>query len=191
VAFFHSSLLPSFTIEDRILLVLSSVAGGILISYSFLAISRSISDSGSDRARSEVAGYMKMVSYGTILLLVSLSSPVLFIFFPPFGVASWSLVGLAVFVFSIGIYAAAISVSEDARLRAAIRKSVMSEPNFLDDFGTAQMGQNLQRRVLGIVEKERDILEKQTGISPSLTEKEVETYLDEVLQEMKRNKRGT
>lgn len=190
VAFLHSSLLPSFTVEDRILLVLSAVAGGALISFSFIAISRGVSKS-TGKSKEDVISYMRLSAYGTILLLVSLSSPVLFFFFPPFGVASWSLVGLSALLFSVGIYSSAISLSEDTQLRASIKRNAIDDSKILHEFGTAQMKQDVEKRVLKVVKEQKEVLESKTGIESSLNEDEAKQYLDEVLREVKGNRGAT
>ena len=56
-----------------------------------------------------------------------------------FGVAAHSLVFLSSYLFSIGLYSLAISVSQDSSLRKSIRNSTMEVAKLLDILGTPQM----------------------------------------------------
>ncbi|MGC2426265.1 MAG: hypothetical protein WA421_04460 [Nitrososphaeraceae archaeon] len=101
------------------------------------------------------------------------------------GVAAHSLVFLSSYLFSIGLYSLAISVSQDSSLRKSIRNSTMEVAKFLDIIGTPQMEQEMERRVLNTAKEEQSVLLKQTGIEPSLTERDMKRYLGIVLKEIK------
>jgi hypothetical protein len=59
---------------------------------------------------------------------------------------------------------------------------------FLESIGTAQMEQELQKRVLTIAKENSDIMTEETGVQPSLTEDEMKEYLNMVANEIKRTK---
>ena len=59
---------------------------------------------------------------------------------------------------------------------------------FLESIGTAQMEQELEKRVLTISKKNSDVMTEETGVQPSLTEDEMKEYLDMVVNEIKRTK---
>ena len=63
-----------------------------------------------------------------------------------YGVAAHSLVFLSSYLFVIGLYSLAISISQDSSLRKSIRKSTIK---LLGDMGTAQM----EQEILGKVKK--------------------------------------
>ncbi|HJR48523.1 MAG TPA: hypothetical protein VJ799_10255, partial [Nitrososphaeraceae archaeon] len=84
-----------------------------------------------------------------------------------------------------GLYSSAISVSQDAELRQSIRKSALKEVKFLESMGTAQMEQELQKRVLTIAKENSDSMTEETGVQPSLSEDEMKQYLEEVIKEIK------
>jgi hypothetical protein len=84
-----------------------------------------------------------------------------------------------------GLYSSAISVSQDANLRQSIRRSAIEEVKFLESMGTAQMEQELQKRVLTVAKKNSDIMTEETGVKPSLSEDDMKQYLEEVLKEIK------
>jgi hypothetical protein len=71
-------------------------------------------------------------------------------------------------------------VSEDSRLRQTIRKVALKESQqFLDAIGTAEMEQEIQRRVLNFSEKTKALMEDETGISISVDEDDIKRYLKE------------
>jgi hypothetical protein len=62
---------------------------------------------------------------------------------------------------------------------------------FLESIGTAQMEQELQKRVLTIAKENSDDMTEETGVQPSLTEDQMKEYLDMVSNEVKRTKHDT
>jgi hypothetical protein len=85
----------------------------------------------------------------------------------------------------VGIYSSAISVSEDRIIRQTIRKSVTKESELLGSIGASHMEQELERRVLKITKDASDLMEKETGVEPSITEDNMREYLYEVMEEVK------
>ena len=93
--------------------------------------------------------------------------------------------GLAPYLFYLGIYSASISVSEDSRLRQSIRKAAIKESTqFLDSIGTAEMEHEIERRVISMTAATKENIEKETGISSSFDDEDIRKYLREVLQEI-------
>jgi hypothetical protein len=86
----------------------------------------------------------------------------------------------------VGLYYSAISVSNDAKLRKTIRESALRESKFLDSIGKAYMEQEIKSKVLGVAKKLKVTMAKETGFSPSLTDIEIEQYLEEVMTEVKK-----
>ncbi len=89
----------------------------------------------------------------------------------------------------LGLYSAAICVSQDVKLRQVIRRSAIQEAKFLESIGSAQMEQELQKRVLTIAKKNSDSMIEETGVQPSLSENDMKQYLEEVLIEIKARKK--
>jgi hypothetical protein len=65
-----------------------------------------------------------------------------------YGAAAHSLVLLASYLFSIGLYCSAISVSQDSSLRKIVRKSTN---DLLDRIGTAQMEKDIEKNVMKVI----------------------------------------
>jgi hypothetical protein len=65
-----------------------------------------------------------------------------------YGAAAHSLVLLASYLFSIGLYSSAASIAQDINLRQSLRKSVEQQSNMLDNIGTSQMEQEVRKKVV-------------------------------------------
>ena len=143
-------------------------------------VSRSLKDS-------KVKNYLIISAYGMTLLFAS-NQPTSLILapYPPFGLVTICFMGLASYLLYLGIYSSALSVSEDSRLRQTIRREAMKESQqFLDAIGTAEMEQEVERRVIRFSKRTKDLMEQETGISTSVDESDIKRYLEEVLIELK------
>jgi hypothetical protein len=168
----------SFTLITLIFTV-SKPVGGMLFGAAFWTIARNIQDN-------KVRKYMIISAYGFVLLFISEQAILLaYLAYPPFGFAAVSYMGLASYLIFKGIYSAAISVSHDSNLRRSIRNFAIKESKLLDSIGSAQMEQEIQKRVITLTKQNKDVLEEQTGIESSLSEQDVKQYLDLVLKELK------
>ena len=104
-----------------------------------------------------LSGFGLMLFFGSNQAVVLVNYP-----YPPFGLATISFLGLSSYLIFVGIYASAISVSGDTELRKSIRKYAITESKLLDSIGSAQMEQQIQRRVIDMMNKIRtDFLMKQ------------------------------
>src|SRR5438552_11220497 len=102
---------------------------------------------------------------------------------PTYGVASHSLILLSSYLFSIGLYSAAVSVSQDNSLRKTVRESLVG---LLDNIGTAQMEQEIVRKVTRLARDNQQELEEQTGVSLSTSEDDLRQYIMAVVEEKKK-----
>lgn len=171
-----------FSIIYTLVFTLSKPVGGVLFSISFWAIARKLS------GNNVVRNYMIISAYGLILVFVSNQAVVLVSApYPPFGLATASFMGLSSYLLLVGIYSSAISVAEDSKLRQTIRKFAVKEAKFLGSIGTAQMEDELQRRVMKLAKEQQEVLTQQTGVEPSLNEDEVKQYLYETIEEIKKS----
>jgi hypothetical protein len=131
---------------------------------------------------------MMISAYGVSLLFTA-NQPLGLILapYPPFGLVTICFMGLASFLFYLGIYSASVSVSEDSKLRQSIRKVALRESTkFLDSIGTAEMVQEIERKVVSMTSASKESIENETGISSSFDEEEIRDYLQEAIQEIKR-----
>ena len=107
-----------------------------------------------------------------------------------YGVAAHSLVLLASYLFSIGLYSSAASIAQDAKLRQYLRKSIEQQSNILDNIGTSQMEQEVRKKVVKVMKDLSYQTEEKTGIQASLEEQDIQQYLNKALAEVKAKRRS-
>ena len=94
--------------------------------------------------------------------------------------------GLSSYLVFVGIYSSAISVAGDSKLRQSVKKFAMDEIKFLGNIGTAQMEDDLQKRVMTLVKAQANKFLSESGVSSSLSDEDVKEYLGEVLAEIRK-----
>jgi hypothetical protein len=166
-----------------IIFTLSKPIGGVIFGIGFWMIARNI------HRDNVVRSYLIISGYGFVLLFASEQAIVLtFTPYPPFGLVTISFVGLASYLVLVGIYSSAISISQDANLRREIRHLAIRESKLLDNIGTAQMEQEMVKRVVAVAKKHSSSITEKTGVQPSLSEDDMRLYMVEVLAEIKKTK---
>jgi hypothetical protein len=168
---------PFGTIVVPILFIIyTGIAAATLIGIAFRSIAKSLSNETS------IKDYLLIVSYGFILFfittLTSISGG-----YPPFGIINVLLVGPLSFLILTGLYRSAVSVAEDAKLRRLIRDTTKKELDLLYDIGAAETSKEIEKKVMTIMKKNKDILAQQSGVEPSLTEKEVQDLVTMIQNE--------
>ena len=114
---------------------------------------------------------------------------IVFIPYPPVGSATCATLALASYLFYVGIYSSAISISEDAELRRSIRRTAENELKLLDSIGTTQMNVQLQDKVTRLVKEYADKMTGEAGVHPYLSQEDAKQYLEEVMKELDKNRR--
>jgi hypothetical protein len=183
LSYFVNEIIPSLSLSESQLMILyllfpsMNLAGGVLFGVAFLKTARSIIP------KSAVTDYMTIAACGLILLFVSSSGTVLHAPYPPFGFATVSFVGLSSYLLLLGLYASAISVSQDSKLRRSIKKSATDEGELIRGIGQAHMEQEIKKKVLDLAKADSERDREMTGVDPSLTDNDLRYYLDEVIKE--------
>jgi hypothetical protein len=171
----------TFGILHTLIITYSKPIGGLIFGAAFWTIAKSL------RRDSIIMDYTTISAYGFVLLFISNQALVLSsTSYPPFGFATINFLGLSCYMVLVGIYSSAISVSQNAKLRQSIRKLVLNESKLLDSIGTAQMKQELEKRVLKITKEQEETLREQTGVQSSLNEDDLKQYLSQVIRELER-----
>jgi hypothetical protein len=133
---------------------------------------------------------MIISAYGVITFANIVATPVHHTTWPPFGLAASSFISTAAFLLSLGFYSSAVSVSQDIKLRRLIRHYVedhQQQIKFLNLIGTAQEGQEMEKKVLDILKESSDLMKEESGVESSIAEKEIKDYLQMVLKETSKN----
>jgi hypothetical protein len=112
---------------------------------------------------------------------------VVYVAYPPFGLASVTITGLSSIFMLIGLYSSAISTARDKALPQSIRKAIIKEVEMIGIIGTAEMEQRLTKNVMVMVKNDLDQMYAQTGVQPSYKDEEPRGYLDVVTMEIKRS----
>lgn len=74
------------------------------------------------------------------------------------------------------------------QLRKQIRRSVHDEQTkFLDDIGTAQLMQELNKMFLEIAKQTRDQMVEESSIRSSMSYEDMKQYLEEVITEIRKH----
>jgi hypothetical protein len=132
-----------------------------------------------------VKDYLTVTAIGVMIISIAFSVTNLQ---QTFGIAAHSLVLLSSYLFAIGLYYAAISISHDSTLRKSIRTAINDTPSdLLQSAGLAETQQRLEQRVLEIAKKQSENLVQQSGVQPSLQEEDIKKYLEEILPQVQRS----
>jgi hypothetical protein len=187
---FYQELAPTSPVTEALssnfmipILILnySALAVGIVFGLSFILIGRFLKHGVHSR------DYMVIAGLGFVIFIWSNGATIIQAAYPPYGIATVSAMPLSLFMILNGLSYSAVSVAQDATLRTLIRKNV-NDMKFLESIGTAQMEQELQKRVLDITKKTSKTMMEESGVQPSLSEDDMKYYLQEVLQEIKASK---
>src|SRR5829696_2845847 len=152
------------------------IAGSVMFGVAFLVVARKV-EAG------KIRDYFTIAAIGAMMMSITTAPSGLQ---ETFGVAGRALMLLASFMLCAGFYLSAVHMAQDARLRRLIKTSAGSK--VFGAMAAAQLRQENETRVLDIIEKQRKIIKEQTGIQPSLEQKDVKTYLDRALYELQSNK---
>jgi hypothetical protein len=82
----------------------------------------------------------------------------------------------------LGLYSAAISLSEDSELYKLVRTSAKEWKFFLK-----LSDSEVEKKVIDKVDSVRRLMTKETGITPSVSLNDAKDYLSEILDEIKKD----
>jgi hypothetical protein len=162
----------------------NSTAGGVLFYIGFIVAAKHFHDNWA------IKDYLIICGFGFLLFFSAGQTTLAFSPYPPFGFATMSFYGLSTYLILLGLYASAISVSEDIELRKSIKKSTLREAKFLDSIGTAHMEKELMKRMVSKAKEEQKELVQESGVNSSLSEDDIIDIVKEVEKDVKEKKRG-
>jgi hypothetical protein len=158
----------------------ANIAIGIMFGLAFLLMARKAP---------AIKDHLTIAAVGVMIITISFGVTNLQ---QTFGIAAHSLVLLSSYLFAIGLYDSAISLSHDATLRQSIRRSAKGAiPDLLDSASLAEVQQQMEQKVMKIAKHQSDVLFKQSGVPASLEEGDMNKYLKQVLIEMQKDKKAT
>jgi hypothetical protein len=150
-----------------------TVGGNVMFGVAFFMMGRRIAP---------IRDYLYIAAIGfTVIGLAHVSNSLQF----TFGAAGHSLVMLSSYLFSIGLYGAAVSISQDTRLRQSIHKSARDEFVLLDSIGKAQVEQEIEQKVVMMAKSQQSSMTDESGVRTSLREDDMKSYVEKVMEEIK------
>jgi hypothetical protein len=172
---------PRFLIF-RVLGTAGWVGADLVIAYAYILVAKTLGRQITS-SRNKIINYLIIAALSTILVSPTTNNWITNNSYPPFGAIQRVFVVLASFLFSIGIYSVALSVAQDAELRNLARKYA-KEYALLDSLGNAQENAEIIRKVVKLIHKQADAMEKETAVESSmLDDNEVRQYLELVIRE--------
>ena len=160
-------------------LALSKPIGGLLFGIVFWNISRII---GYER---KIKTYMIISGWGVLLIFSSNQAATQIVLpYPPFGLATTTILTTAAYLMLLGIYNSATLVSANNEVRRSIQKHAL-ESKLLGAIGQAEMEKEIQKTVRQVTQDKYD-LEKELEEPVELDEKELEKYIEFVVREVRK-----
>jgi hypothetical protein len=161
-------------------LSLSKPIGGLVFGVAFWNISKTISYEKNIKIYMIISGWGIFLIFGANQAAAQIVAP-----YPPFGLATITVLNLAAFLMLLGIYNSATLVSANKKLRKSIHKHAL-ESRLLRLIGHAEMEKEIEKTVKKIAQ-DKDSLEIDTEQQQpiELDEKELKKYVDFVIREVK------
>jgi hypothetical protein len=157
----------------------ANIAIGIMFGLAFLVMARKAP---------AIKDHLTIVAIGVMIVTISFGITNIQ---QTFGIAAHSLVLLSSYLFAIGLYGSAVSLSHDTTLRQSIRRSAKGAiPDLLASGSIAEVQQQIEHNVMNIAKNQSDVLFEQSGVRASLEEGDMKKYLKQVLIEMHRDKKN-
>jgi hypothetical protein len=158
----------------------ANIAIGIMFGLAFLVMARKAL---------AIKDHLTIAAIGVMIITISFGITNIQ---QTFGIAAHSLVLLSSYLFAIGLYGSAVSLSHDATLRQSIRRSAKGAiPDLLASASIAEVHQQIEQKVVRIAKHQSDVLFEQSGVPASLEEADMRIYLKQVLVEMQKDKNVT
>lgn len=176
---------PKFLIF-RVLGTAGWVLADFVIAFAYILVAKTLRRQITSSRK--IINYLIIAAFATILISPTTNNWITNNSYPPFGAIQRAFVVLASFLFSLGIYSVALSVAQDAELRHLARKYA-KEYALLDTLGSAQENAEIMGKVVKLVHKHADAMEKETAVESSLLDdNEVRRYLELVIIETRGKK---
>jgi hypothetical protein len=161
---------------------LSKPIGGLVFAVAFWKISRNISYERNIRTYMIISGWGILLIFGANQATTLIVAP-----YPPFGLATITVLNIASYLMLLGIYNSATLVSANNNLRISIRKHAL-ESRLLGLIGQAEMEKRIQE-IVKRINQDKDSLEIDTQQPVELDESELKKYVDFVIREVKKKER--
>lgn len=134
--------------------------------------------------------YLKMASYGIIMLFISANATIVGVAFPPYGIPNIIFLPFASILFYVGLYYSIIAISNDIKVRRFIKNSAYKELEIMGNLAQSQMMDNMKDKVLKMTKKYSSELHQQSNSETMESEEDLKSYLDEAINIFKSKEKG-
>jgi hypothetical protein len=189
--FIFSNLLISYLEIDPItvsivlgaFLSLSKPIGGVFFAVSFWKVSIDIKYEKNIKTYMIIAGCGILLIFGADEAEAQIVGP-----YPPFGVATMTVLNTAAFSMLIGIYNSAVLVSANNDLRKSVYKYALGS-KLLGQIGRAEAEIEIQKAIAKITKEKGHLITKREEEPIELDGMELKKYLEFVIGEVKKDKK--
>ena len=179
--FFLSNILSPYFQNDPVTvtiivsayLSLSKPIGGLIFAIAFWNISRKVSYERRMKISMIIAGWGIFFIFSANQAITQIIKP-----YPPFGIATVTILNVAAYLMVLGIYNSAALVSANNSLRRYIHNNALK---LLKPIGRAEMEREIQKTVAKISE-DKEIAKTSRGESFDFDEGELKKYMEEVIK---------
>jgi hypothetical protein len=161
---------------------LSKPIGGLVFGIAFWNVSKTV------KYERRIRTYMVISGWGIFLIFTSNQAASQIVGpYPPFGLATITVLNVAAYLVMLGIYNSAKLVSVNNTLRKNIYQHALRS-GLLHSIGQAEMEREVQKTVNEIIKDQQDVLAREKVTRAEFDEKELRKYLDQVINEVKKNR---
>jgi hypothetical protein len=174
--------LDSFTVArwTIVIVTVSKPIAGFMLAFQFWAIAKVTS-------KSNIRLYFIISGFGFLLLFTCNQAILMSITpYPPFGLATVTIMGISAYIVVLGVYTSSISVSTDLELRNTMRRFARTEGKLIHSIASMENEKELENKVKEIIKSKLLQAEEKTGVESSLDESDVADYMREVIKEINR-----
>lgn len=165
----------------QIFIVVFSIAVcGVLYGIGFKSVANLL------RLSPNIVRFLKMATYGIILLFITANGTIVGAALPPFGIPSIVFLPFASILFYVGIYYSIIAISNDIKVRKYIKNSAYKELQIMGNLAQSQMMDNMKDRVLSMTKKYSEELHQKDDSETMESEDDLKNYLDEAISIFKK-----
>jgi hypothetical protein len=176
---FIVSNLNAFFQTFQLVYSLNSAIGGVLFGIVFWTASKKMEHISSLKI------YLTITGFGFFLFFASGSATLVQVPYPPYGLQMVSIVGLSSYMIFFGLYSLAIILSEDVKVRQAIRNSAIEQSKLLGNISYAEMEHKITDRVIHVVKNISDKIVQDSGLETSYKDYDIKDEVRKVLEEIK------
>jgi hypothetical protein len=175
-----NSIFDSEVIFYTMLAFGSILTEGFLLGLAFVTLAKKVAVS----VRNKIQDYLKISAIGIISLFICFFANPSSGSYLPFGLLSVSFFSFASYLFFVGVYSSAITISSDLSLRRTLRISVLDQSKFLDNIAIADLNEELETHIDNVI-KNHDLASYENEEKKGLSEQDIKNYALEILEELR------